>query len=273
MSIRSTFIAFTATAALVAGCGSSPYIDAPNWLTADNSPVWTAAERTEFVESITPGETTLGEVTAMYGPAMAYSNDASGSQVTAELVWYGKTGFDQPWAAVVIPGYYQNWSDASPVLAAYNSEGLEKTGDAPAGNMTAEGQAESSDEPSLPASSAAGTLPAGAGGDAPVGDATSAALADGKIGPGDVSDDLAAEMAAFGEAGATVMDFCTRFGPEAEYSEDRRMFRKVGSTLFYGSDYGGGPSIWVEFDGDDRYESTMIHVPRDGNQGPYERFF
>jgi len=268
MSIRSTIMACTAAAALVAGCGSSPYVDAPNWLTADNSPVWTASERTDFVDSITPGETTLGEVTSMYGPAMAYSNDASGGDITAELVWYGMTGFDQPWAAVLIPGDYQAWSDASPVLAVYNSEGERKAqGDTV--DSVAKPQPAAQDSPSATAE----TLPEGEGAGPEEGDASAATLTDGVIQASDINDDLAAELAAFGEAGATVSDFRAQFGAAAEYQEDVRFFRKVGSTLYYGSGYGDGPSIWVEFDGNDRYVSTMIHLPREGNQAPYERFF
>ncbi|NHK29105.1 hypothetical protein FF098_014375 [Parvularcula flava] len=268
MSMRSTIIACTAVAALVAGCGSSPYVDAPNWLTADNSPVWTAPERADFVDSITPGETTLGEVTARYGPAMAYSNDADGSEITAELVWYGKTGFDQPWAAVVIPGYYQEWSDASPVLAVYNSEGARKT-QRDTGGSVAKARPAAQASPSA----AAQTPPEGEGDGPEEVDASAVALADGVIGPDDIDDDLAAEMAAFGETGATVADFRSEYGAAAEYQEDVRFFRKVGSTLYYGSGYGDGPSIWVEFDGNDRYRSAMIHVPRGRGQAPYERFF
>ncbi|WP_167803319.1 hypothetical protein [Pseudoroseicyclus tamaricis] len=101
----------------------------------------------------------------------------------------------------------------------------------------------------------------------------SPAPAGGPIGPADVTDELAADMAAFGESGATINDFIARYGQPAERQEDVRFFRLVGETLYYGSPYGSdGPSIWVEFD-PVAYVSTMIHVPQGGNAAPYDRFF
>lgn len=273
MGVRHVFVGLVAGAALLAGCASSPYIDPPNWLTAENSPVWTAAQRSEFVASIEPGETTLGEVVRMYGPAMAYSTDASGGQRTSQLLWYGETGFDQPWTAVVVPGDYRNWNENSPVLSVATSGGLRKDRSADSA-ATARSNQPPASAPAKPM--ATGEPTAAASTASSQDDATpgvAAALADGVIRPNEIDNDVAAAMAAFGEAGGTVSSFRSHFGPEAEYDEDTRLFRKVGATLFYGSGYGEGPNIWVEFDGDDRYESTMIHLPRGGNRAPYERFF
>ncbi|MES1930584.1 hypothetical protein SADO_15079 [Salinisphaera dokdonensis CL-ES53] len=275
MNFRHALFGIVAGVGLLSGCASSPYLDPPNWLSADNSPVWTSAARSEFVESIKPGETTLGEVVAMYGPAMAYATQANDGQRTSELLWYGETGLDQPWTAVVVPGDYAAWSESSPVLAVYTSEGLKKHRSTGAASETRGRQSAvaSSAEPLAAPEQASGNPASSTGTEDARPPVIENALVDGVIGPGEVDDEIAAAMAAFGNSGGTVSSFRSRFGPEADYDEDTRLFRKVGSTLFYGSEYGGGPSIWVEFDGDDRYRSTMIHVPRDGNRAPYERFF
>jgi hypothetical protein len=274
MNARHVFIGgVVASAMLLSGCASSPYIDPPNWLTSENSPVWTAAERARFVDSIEPGETTLGEVVGMYGPAMAYSGDASGGQRTSELFWYGETGLDQPWAAVVVPGGYRDWNESSPVLSVATSGGLKKGRGTESATAVRSSQTAST-PPAKPATPREATAAAPAASSQNRGAPNvTAALADGVIRPNEIDNEVAAAMAAFGEAGGTVSSFRSRFGPEAEYDEDTRLFRKVGATLFYGSGYGEGASIWVEFDGDNRYESTMIHVPRGGNRAPYERFF
>ncbi|MBO9471023.1 hypothetical protein J7355_13060 [Endozoicomonas sp. G2_2] len=273
MAFRYRFAVLVAPAMLLSACVSSPYLDPPAWLTAENSPVWTSADRSRFVDSIEPGETTLGDVVAMYGPAMAYSVDASGGEKTSDLFWYGETGFDQPWASVVVPGGFDAWSASSPVLAVQTSEGVNKRR-AAAGVSAAEVEppaTAAAAEPSTPPQETNGDTASSA--ESARSPAVEDALADGVIGPGEINNDIAAAMAAFGQSGGTVSSFRARFGPEAEYDEDTRLFRKVGATLFYGSEYGGGPSVWVEFDGDNRYESTMIHVPRGGDKAPYERFF
>lgn len=272
MTMRYTLLTFFVSASLLSGCASSPYLDSPWWLSAENSPVWTAEQRVQFFESINPGETTLGDVVEMYGPAMTSPTDTSGGQVITTMFWYGETGLDQPWAAIDIPGDLQAWNDNSPVLAVYTSEGMKKVGSADAKQETGlnQGDADLAKKPLAVRKQPIRNSESSSKNEfAPV---VQEALADGVIGPNEIVDELAVAMAAFGKSGGTVSSFRSRFGPEAEYQEDRRFFRKVGSTLFYGSEYGEGPSVWVEFHGDDQYYSTIIHVPR-GDGTVYQRSY
>lgn len=273
MIVRYALAILVASAGLLSGCASSPYLNSPWWLSAENSPVWTAEQRLQFFESITPGETTLGDVVEMYGPSMSAPSEASGGQVTATMYWYGETGLNQPWAAIDVPGRYTAWNDNSPVLAVYTSEGLKKTRSAEPEQQNRLRQSTTGPAKKPPPTSEQTSRNPEPANQTELTPFVAGVLADGVIGPNEIVDEVAAAMAAYGESGGTISGFRSRFGPEAQYSEDVRFFRTIQSTLYYGSKYGGGPSIWVDFDGDDQYESTMIHIPRGGNKAPDERYF
>ena len=253
--------------ALLAGCApSSPYLGGEaQWMAASPQ------ARAEFVRMAAAEGTTLGDVRARYGPAEKYQPFPE--EGTSRLSWYGEDYSYSSWVGVIVSGGPESWSGGTPILAADNSDGMRLA----AGEGGAERSAAQTTVAAEPAPAAqtsatqtASETPAAAS-SAPEPSAGSGFP--NPIRPGDVSNELAGAMAAFGRrTRATPQSFIEEFGPAAEAQGDDRLFASSADvTLYYGSGYGEGRNIWVHFS-DGRYRRTMIHIPR-GAQGPYERFF